>query len=73
MNAVANSAVLQFVSDTNERIRITIPRACHDITEPQARAAMEAMIAGGVIVTQFGRPASIHSMEIIATTRTNVA
>jgi hypothetical protein len=73
MNTVVNSAVLNFLSDTNESIRLTIPRACHDVTEAQARATMEAMIAGGVIVTGFGRPASIKSMEIITTTRTNIA
>ncbi|MCL2603544.1 MAG: DUF2922 domain-containing protein [Defluviitaleaceae bacterium] len=73
MNTVTNSAILQFVSNTNERIRITIPRACIDVTEAQARATMEAMIAGGAIVTQSGRPASIHSMGIVTTTRASLA
>jgi hypothetical protein len=72
MNTVVNKAVLQFVSNTNERIRISIPRACVDVNEPQARAIMEAMIAGNAIVTGKGRPASIHSMDIITTTRVNL-
>ena len=72
MSTLSNSAVIQFVSNTNERIRITIPRARTNITEAQARAAMEAMITGDTIRTQFGRPATIHSAEIVATNRTNL-
>jgi hypothetical protein len=64
-----HSAVLQFNSNTNERIRITIPRARLNKTEAQAREVMEAMIAGGAIITGFGRPTSIKSMEIVTTNR----
>lgn len=62
-------AILQFKSDTNEVIRISIPRARVDIEEAQARATMEAMIDGGIIVTPFGSPASVKRMEIVTTLR----
>ena len=68
----SHSAVLQFVSNTNERIRITIPRARTTKTEAQARELMQAMIAGGTILTGFGRPASIKSMEVVTTNRTPI-
>jgi len=72
MSTVSHSAVVQFTSNTNERIRITIPRDRVNITEPEARASMDAMITGDTIRTRFGRPAAIHSAEIIATNRMNL-
>lgn len=72
MNTVTNTAILQFYSDTGKNIRISIPRANIDVNEADARAAMEGMIAGGAIVTTFGRPASVKHMEVVTTTRTNL-
>jgi len=64
-----HNAVLQFRSNTNEAIRITIPRARLDITEPEARAIMENMISGGIVVTAAGRPTAVKGMEIVTTQR----
>ena len=72
MANLTHRAVLQFRSNTNETIRISIPRARLDITEPEARATMEEMITGNRIVTQFGRPAAIKSMEVVSTSRTDI-
>jgi hypothetical protein len=72
MNTITNNAVLLFESDTGDRIRINIPRACINVTEAQAREAMEAMIAGGTIITGVGRPAAIKSAEIITVNRVNL-
>jgi len=69
MANTTHNAVLQFRSNTNEVIRITIPRARLDITEPQARAIMEDMITGGIVVTAQGRPASVKGMDIVTTLR----
>jgi len=68
-NVITQNVVLRFDSDTSERIQITIPRARLDITEPQARAAMDGMIDGGIILTDNGRPYSIRSAEFVTTTR----
>jgi hypothetical protein len=62
-------AVLQFNSNTEEVIRISIPRARHDINEAEARSIMEAMITGGVIAGTKGRPVSIKRMDIVTTQR----
>jgi hypothetical protein len=62
-------AVLQFKSNTNEAIRISIPRAKLDISEAQARETMEAMIAGDIIVTGAGRPAAVKRMDVVTTHR----
>ena len=70
MSTAANTAVLRFLSDTNERIQITIPRARMAITESEARGAMDAMIAGNTILTGFGRPAAINSAELVTVERT---
>ena len=70
MTTTVNSAVLRFKSDTSERIQITVPRARTDMTEANARAAMQAMIAGNAILTSFGRPAAILDAEIVTTERT---
>jgi hypothetical protein len=67
-----HSAILQFKSDSDEAIRIAIPRARVNIPEAEAREVMEAMIAGGIILTNFGRPALIRGMEIVSTTRANI-
>ncbi|MCL2204580.1 MAG: DUF2922 domain-containing protein [Defluviitaleaceae bacterium] len=67
-----HSAVLQFRSNTDETIRITIPRARLNKSEPAAREVMEAMIAGGTILTGFGRPAAVRSMEIVTTHRLDI-
>ena len=72
MSTTASTAVLRFVSNTNERIQITIPRARMDITEPEARDAMQAMIAGNAILTGFGRPTAINSADLVAVERTSL-
>ena len=72
MSNITHSAVLRFRSNTNESIRLTIPRARLDITEPEARETMDAMIAGGIVVTAQGRPAAVKSMEIVTTQRDEI-
>ena len=69
---ITHSAVLHFNSNSNEAIRITIPRAKLDITEVEARATMEAIITGGIVLTNFGRPAAVKGMEIVTTTRSTL-
>jgi len=66
-------AVLQFNSNLEEVIRISIPRARQNINEAEARSIMEAMIAGGVIASTKGRPVSIKRMDIVTTQRTPLA
>jgi len=72
MNRTTHNAVLHFMSDTNERIRITIPRARLNKTEADARAVMQAMIDGNAITTKAGRPRHITSMEVVTTQRTGI-
>jgi hypothetical protein len=69
MNTVVHRAVLHFLSNTNEPIRISIPRACLELQGEQARSVMDAMIMGGIIVTGTGRPAAIKGAEVITTQR----
>jgi hypothetical protein len=69
MTTLNHSAVLRFVSDSNEQIRISIPRARLDIEEAEARSIMGNMITANAIVTRYGRPAEAKSMEIVTTQR----
>jgi len=66
----ATNAVLQFTSNTNRRIQITVPRARANVNEAEARAAMQSMIDGNGILTDFGRPSAIHSMDLVTVNRT---
>ena len=68
MNA-RNNVVLSFNSDLGKIVRLNIPRADASLTEPRARAAMEDIIAGGIIVTTNGTPNAIHGAELVATHR----
>jgi hypothetical protein len=66
---ITRNALLRFRSNTDEAIRITIPRARMDIQEAEAQATMQAMIDSGIVVTDSGRPASILGLEIVTTHR----
>ena len=66
---VRNNVVLTFNSDLGKIVRLTIPRGDTFLTEARARAAMEDMIDGGIIVTTNGTPVSIHGAELVSTHR----
>jgi len=64
-----SNAVLTFYSNTGGKVQLTIPRADTTLTTARAQATMEAMIAGGIILRGNGTPTSVHSAEIVTTTR----
>ena len=66
---VRTNVVLSFNSDLGETVRLTIPRGDTALTEARARAAMEGMIDGGIIVTANGTPISILGAELVSTHR----
>ena len=67
-----HNVILTFNSDVNRIVRLNIPRADMSLTAARAQAAMEAMIAGGIIITSGGMPASIHGAELVTTKRANL-
>ncbi|MCL2218019.1 MAG: DUF2922 domain-containing protein [Defluviitaleaceae bacterium] len=72
MTTVSNRAVVSFRSNLDEIVRFTIPRACLNKTSDSARASMEAMIAGGAIITGNGVPTAIHGAKLVTTERTPI-
>ena len=67
-----NKAILTFNSNIGDKVRLSIPRADMALTPAQAQQTMEAMIAGGIIVTSGGTPTSIRGAELITTTRSGL-
>jgi len=64
------NAVLTFYSNAGEVVRLSIPRADMTLTEPSVRTTMEDMIAGGIIFTSNGIPATIRGAELVTINRT---
>jgi len=67
-----HNAILTFNSDVDRIARLTIPRADMNLTATRAQETMEAMIAGGIIITGDGIPTSIHGAELVTTKRTSL-
>ena len=67
-----NNAILTFNSNLGEKVRLSIPRADMTLTPARVQTAMEAMIAGGIIITSNGTPTAIRGAELITTTRTGL-
>ena len=67
-----HNAILTFNSDVDTIIRLNIPRADMNLTAARAQAAMDAMIADGIVINNGGFPASIHGAEIVTTKRTSL-
>ena len=67
-----NNTVLVFNSNLGEKVRLSIPRADMTLTSARVQATMEAMIAGGIIITSGGIPTSIRSAELITTQRSGL-
>jgi len=69
MPVTTNNVLLRFHSNTSEVVRLSVPRARLTTTTAEAEAAMQAMIATGIIITANGIPASIKGAEIVTTER----
>ena len=67
--SITNRAILTFNSNVGEIVRLSIPRANPAKTAETARAAMEAIIDGGIVMTGNGTPMSIHGAELHSTIR----
>ena len=62
-------AVLTFLSDTGERLTISIPRAVQMLSDHSATVGMEGIIGTGAVLTSAGAPVSIHAARLIHTER----
>jgi len=71
--SVRKNVILKFYSHRGEMVRLTVPRADMALNEARARAAMEAMVDGGIIVTTNGIPTAVHGAELITTSRSPLA
>jgi len=67
-----NNIILVFNSEFGDKVRLSIPRADMTLTAGRIQATMEAMIAGGTILTSGGVPASIRSAELVTTKRSSL-
>jgi len=59
--------VLTFLTDTGEKMQISIPRARTDMGEPAMLNAMNDIIATGIVVSKNGIPVSAVSAELVKT------
>jgi len=66
---VRTNAILTFNSHRGEVVRLNIPRADMTLTPERAQAAMEAIISGGAVLANGGRPISILGAELVTTSR----
>ena len=60
---------LNFNTDRSETLTINVPRADDLAAGPEVSAAMEGIIASGVVQSARGGPLTKQSAELIATVR----
>ena len=63
-------AKVEFYTNANNVVRLSIPRANPNLTGPQAAAGMQALLDTEAIVTSSGIPRTIRSGKLVKTTRT---
>ena len=64
--------ILRFNTNLGEKLSITIPRAKGGLTDEQVKACMQALIAGGKILTKAGTPISIYSAVLLTKSETDL-
>ena len=67
-----HNVLLRFHSNTNDVVRLTIPRANTALTAELAAETMQDMITGGIIITGNGIPTMVKGAEIVTTQRSPV-
>ena len=70
---ISNRAVISFLTDENQVVRLSIPRARVTKTAPEALQSMTRILESGALCDSKGRPESVHGAKIISTTRTQIA
>jgi hypothetical protein len=58
---------LNFISNTSELLRISIPRANRNMQETLVRSGMENLILSGVVLHKGMRPVGVDSATLINT------
>ena len=69
---ISNRAVISFLTDEKNVVRISIPRARVTKTAPEAEESMTRILESGALCDNKGRPVGIHGAKIISTTRTQI-
>jgi len=64
---ISHNVLLRFHSNTQEVVRLTVPRARLTLNAVEAAEAMQAIIAGGIVITGNGVPVEIKGAEIVTT------
>lgn len=65
--AASKSYQLTFNSNTNEIIRISIPRADETLSTSALTSNMQNLISNGNVLTGTGKPQSIISADLVTT------
>ena len=63
-----NVFILGFITNTNQKLNINIPRADSSLTASLIRQVMEDIINIGIVVTGRGQPERVDGANLITTT-----
>jgi hypothetical protein len=67
-----NNLVMGFISNTNERISMTLPRIRATLNGAEAATLMAGIIASNIVLTGRGRPTVADSAVLVNTQITRV-
>ena len=63
---------LDFESTSGDIIRLSVPRAKHDLDGPATKTAMEEIIASNGVRTEKGKPIDINAARLVTSERTRL-
>ena len=70
--SISNRAVISFLTDDQNVVSFSIPRARLTKTSPEALESMTRILESGALSADRGKPVGIHGAKIISTTRTQI-
>ena len=66
---IRNDFRLNFITSLHGRMTINIPHANENALDSEVRAAMEAIVASGVVMSSRGEPLFLYDAELVTTNR----
>ena len=70
--SISNRAVITFLTDSKNVVRLSIPRARVTKAAPEALESMTRILESRALCIDKGIPTDIHGAKIVSTTRTRI-